>query len=62
MNVVQSLGQVDWDDFESIEEVITWMITVIVFDQFVEPAVSSGEVLSGVTFIVSVFSANRVAR
>ena len=42
-NNVQSLGHVDWDDFDSIEEVITWMVTVIVFDQFVDPVETSGE-------------------
>ena len=45
-NVVQSLGQVDWDDFDNMEEVITWMVTVIVFDQFDDPVESSGKYLN----------------
>lgn len=42
MNVVQGLGQVDWDDFDNLQEVMTWMITIITFDQFIEPVESAG--------------------
>ena len=46
MGVVQSLGQVDWDDYDSLEEVLTWMVTVITFDQFVEPLDEPGGVFN----------------
>ena len=42
MNVVQGLGQVDWDDFDHLQEVMTWMITIITFDQFIEPVEDAG--------------------
>ena len=37
MDTVQNLGQVDWDDYDSLEEVLSWMATVITFDQFDDP-------------------------
>ena len=42
MNVVQGLGQVDWEDFDNLQEVMTWMITIITFDQFIEPVECAG--------------------
>ena len=42
MNIVQGLGQVDWDDFDNLQEVMTWMITIITFDQFIEPVEDAG--------------------
>ena len=41
--MVQSLGQVEWDDFDNLQEVMIWMITIITFDQFVEPVEDSGK-------------------
>ena len=42
VEVVQSLGQVDWDDYDSLEEVLSWMVTVITFDQFDDPQGEAG--------------------
>ena len=42
MGIVQSLGQVDWDDYDSLEEVLSWMVTVITFDQFDDPQEEAG--------------------
>lgn len=42
MGIVQSLGQVDWDDYDSLEEVLRWMVTVITFDQFDDPQEEAG--------------------
>lgn len=42
VNAVQRLGRVDWEDYDNLEEVMTWMVTVITFDQFVEPMEEAG--------------------
>ena len=42
VDTVQSLGQVDWDDYDSLEEVLSWMVAVITFDQFDDPQEEAG--------------------
>ena len=32
----------DWDDYDSLEEVLSWMVTVITFDQFDDPQEEAG--------------------
>ena len=48
---VQSLGLVEWEDYDDLEEVIKWMMTVITFDLFSQPAPSAGEFGYNVTCI-----------
>ena len=51
MGVVQSLGQVDWDDYDSLEQVLSWIVTVITFDQFDDPMEETG----GLTYNLCVY-------
>ena len=44
MNTVKTLGPLDWDDYDDLEEVISWIVTVISFDLFKEPRNDIGEV------------------
>ena len=46
MGIVQSLGQVDWDDYDSLEEVLSWIVTVITFDLFDDPQEEPGGLMS----------------
>lgn len=43
MTTVKSLGPLDWDDYDNLEEVIGWLVTVITFDLFEEPQDDIGE-------------------
>ena len=43
MGVVQSLDPVDWDDYDELEEVVHWLMRVLLFDLFSEPLTDVGE-------------------
>ena len=43
MRVVQSLDPVDWDDYDELEEVIHWLMRVLICDLFSEPCTDVGE-------------------
>ena len=43
LNTVKSLGTLDWDDYDELEEVIKWLITVITFNLFVDPIQDVGK-------------------
>ena len=51
--MVQSLGQVDWDDFDNLQEVMTWMVTIITFDLFLEPVEEAGLFIIILSFTIS---------
>ena len=44
MDVVRGLGPVDWDDYDDLEEVVHWLINVVLFDMFSDPQSDIGTV------------------
>ena len=46
VDTVKSLGPLDWEDYEELEEVVNWMMTVITFNLFIEPTQDAGSYLT----------------
>lgn len=43
MRTVKSLGSLDWDDYDEMEEVINWMMAVISFNLFLNDDDCAGQ-------------------
>lgn len=43
VHTVKSLGSLDWDDYDEMEEVINWMMAVISFNLFLNDDDCAGE-------------------
>lgn len=43
VSTVKSLGTLDWDDYDELEDVVKWLITVITFNLFVDPVQDVGK-------------------
>ena len=42
MTNVKSLGPLDWEDYDELEEVINWVLNVITFNMFLDPVLDTG--------------------
>ena len=42
MTTVKSLGPLDWEDYDELEEVINWVLKVITFNMFLYPVLDTG--------------------
>lgn len=42
MTTVKSLGPLDWEDYDELEEVINWVLNVITFNMFLDPVLDIG--------------------
>ena len=56
INTVKSLGPINWDDYDDLHEVITWLVKVVVFDLFSYPVEDVGmyvrTYVCGISFIL----------
>lgn len=43
VRIVKSLGSLDWDDYDEIEEVINWIMAVISFNLFLNDEDCAGQ-------------------
>ena len=43
MESVKALGLLDWDDYDDMGDVISWIINVLTFDLFNEPLRDAGQ-------------------
>ena len=50
MSTVKSLGTLDWDDYDELEDVVKWLITVITFNLFVDPVQDVGKEMYTCTY------------
>jgi len=42
VTTVKSLGPLDWDEYDELEEVVNWVMNALTFNMFLDPVTDVG--------------------